>query len=325
LALVTIDFWTGSAFLPWLRPSIYPSESLWPRRIQIGWNWLLACFIAELPIIIILSAGGRHPNQFHFIGILLYNIACLNLIYEWPGRRIVRAIQNHRYDRAMKLVRFWKQRRPYWPIFAYLEARILYHKERYAEAVDLLEKALTECPNQVFASLVLSTFGICYEKLEKFYKALEVYSAQVEINPHNALGYGAMAEPYADQLPNPHRALEMINVSIEQLALNPKDVQHTVEFGVMLWAIRGYILQQLGNTQQATEALDRAWAVPLDKHKSALACLQHRTGLVMLERGETAHALTYLQQAVATDPKSPSGKQAAEKLQELRDQPEIPV
>jgi tetratricopeptide (TPR) repeat protein len=261
--------------------------------------------------------GGRNPNLFHFVLIGLYNFGLLQFFSKWPIIRINFPLEKRQFETAMHRVQFWRKCRPYNPAFEYIEAAVLYKKEQYTDAIEHLQKVVVECPDQGYVELVLTTLAVCYEKTKQFDKTIEAFAALTEVQPHRALGYGSLAEIYADDVPNPDRALEMINVSIEQLALNQKDSLHTIEFGAMLWAIRGWILQQLGEIEQTDDALQRAWSVPLDKKKSALASLQYRTGQVMLDRGDKSQAIGYFQQAVSTDPQSASGKLATKKLEEL--------
>jgi tetratricopeptide (TPR) repeat protein len=318
--MVSIEVWLGEAFLVWLRPDRYPPDIRAERRQRTILNWLIALFIAEVPIFLVLAAGGRSPNWFHFLFLFVYSFSMMIFINTYPLRWVEQPLKQHNFEQALRRVRAVERLRPYLLAARYLEGSILARNRQFADAEAIIMTALGECPEKAHTESVLLTLGNCYDHAKRYEESRKVACALIECQPHHAIGYGYLAELYADHIPHPQRALELINISIEQMDLTKRILLHKTEVRAMNWAIRGWILQQLGKADEADQALKHAWSIPLQNEPIILAEVNYRTGLVFVNRGDHKMARHYLTQTMTLYPDSGISNLAKRQLEKIHAQ-----
>ena len=178
-------------------------------------------------------------------------------------------------------------------------ARLLQTRERYAEAIPLLEELREASPQQV---QLLFWLGASYERTARHEEAEQAFQALLEIDGDFAPALNYLGYMWADQGRNLEEALVLVERAV---ALEPDNGAYVDSLG---WA-----LFRFGRYEQARELLERAARlVPGD------AIISEHLGDVYLAVGRPAEARVHYERALSLD--GDNAGEVSDKLDQLRPQ-----
>ena len=134
LSVLSLEFWIGDLFHFLGQFITSQTNNTGNRFARILFNWLIVAIIVEIPIMIIIIAGGRSPNFAHFILILIYNIYLLHIFSTEVPRWIGRPAAKGNIDGSIERSRFWHRLRPFASEFQFLQAFYMAHAKRNEES-----------------------------------------------------------------------------------------------------------------------------------------------------------------------------------------------
>ena len=174
------------------------------------------------------------------------------------------------------------------------EAQVLRDAQRYTEAFDVLDQALTASPGN---AELLYDHAMAAEKVDKMPVLESSLRKLIELRPDNAHAYNALGYTWADRNMRLDEAKAMIE---KALTLAPED-SHIIDS-------MGWVLYRLGNLDKAVEWLEKAWKLRPEVEVAA------HLGEVLWKAGRTAEARKMWQEAQRLDPASETLKETLARL-----------
>jgi tetratricopeptide (TPR) repeat protein len=283
----------------------------WLAKVLLATTALILLVIDLLAFGIVLIWGKQSSTfftntppggllQFFYYGLLFL---LLGIFDSW----IETAWKAADYATALRRVHFVRQLYPIGSAFFRGQLLTLEKAGQLATAEQLIQQNLAliemEKGQRSTDSKVsyLEILGRIVLKQGRYPEALRIFEKVAQLKPKSASVYSDMATVYLYQNIQPQRALELIDLAIENKDTSPvsSDIKNYL-WGEFL-GNRAWALAQLGRYAEAQKIVKQAFQKTNPDNHPALAGLYYRAGSVLLLSGEQDRAIATFQEVLRYD------------------------
>ena len=232
------DLWMGQSILSivrWIRHGSDPKRGL---HCLIHGLSLITLTVVPLSILYYVGETDADLGSFGWIIIILiwiYQTQLLKYFIGFPHDWITKPLLQGRKQATLHRLNFMKAFRSYNPGLHQANAIIMSFSGQYVEAEQAYRNVLAENPPIENQILCLMNISASLLDQRKYQDAISVLDVVMHLAPETSVNYINLADIYLSTGSNPARALEILEVGIEQNDKFPNAKREKSRFEGVLW------------------------------------------------------------------------------------------
>lgn len=318
------DLWMGQSILSiwrWIRHGTEPE-----RGLHCLIHGISLIILTLLPLLLLQIAHQASENlaslRWVIMGLLwLYYSQFLGkYMIFFPHDWITKPISKGHPQQSFRRIKLLKMFRPYNPGLHQANAILTSFSGQYLEAEQAYRKVLAENPPIENQIMCLANLVDSLMEQRKYQQAIAVLDVIMYIAPEMNLNYLNLAEIYLVTRTNPTRALEILEIGLEQQDGILADKRQKARFEGAFWVAKAWALAELGLHQSAYDALQQGWSPANLKKASRMtqANMHYMTGRIYYLESQIDQAIASFQKACELHPAGAVAQRAQVALNHLQ-------